>query len=218
MRARCTTAASACCWGTQHGFTSLFVHRPEADKPSYNDTQIVGTFAGPLRIACCRAGPTCFSAIRERRPQREYAVGAVPDRAGTNRRFLQTRDHSAGRSADGSHDRTAVCRQRDPGRPISPQAAALLTYYPLPNIEPAGTSTTRRRARDQARSAQSRLRRPCPAAEPAVWHLISAHDDDAANLFGFEDSTRASGLDTTINWSHRFSQFLTMRLAISSPG
>ena len=31
-------------------------------------------------------------------------------------------------------------------------------------------------------------------------------------MFGFTDSTRASGVDTTINWSHRFSQLLSLRL------
>ena len=35
---------------------------------------------------------------------------------------------------------------------------------------------------------------------------------DAGNVFGFTDSSRASGVDTTSNWSHRFSQLLSLRL------
>ena len=35
---------------------------------------------------------------------------------------------------------------------------------------------------------------------------------DSSSVFGFVDSTRVSGLDTTINWSHRLSQFRTLRL------
>src|SRR5262249_27369532 len=34
---------------------------------------------------------------------------------------------------------------------------------------------------------------------------------DAGNVFGFTDSTQLSTLDTAINWSHRFSQFLSAR-------
>ena len=35
---------------------------------------------------------------------------------------------------------------------------------------------------------------------------------DAASLFAFVDSTRVSGIDTSVNWFHRFSQFLSIRL------
>ena len=30
-------------------------------------------------------------------------------------------------------------------------------------------------------------------------------------MFGFVDSSRVSGLDAAINWSHRFNQFLSLR-------
>ena len=35
-----------------------------------------------------------------------------------------------------------------------------------------------------------------------------------ASVFGFDDTTEASGLDTAINWSRRFSQFVTLRLRL----
>ena len=35
---------------------------------------------------------------------------------------------------------------------------------------------------------------------------------DAANVFGFVDSTSTSSLDASATWSHRFNQFLTLRI------
>ncbi len=57
-----------------------------------------------------------------------------------------------------------------------------------------------------------------------VNHAISGRDSllgtasyqrgrtDAGNVFGFVDSAGTSSLDTAVTWSHRFSQFLTLRL------
>ena len=55
---------------------------------------------------------------------------------------------------------------------------------------------------------------------------LAARDGDAisatarmpANVFGFVDSASTSNLDTAVTWSHRFSQFLTLRIGISSCG
>jgi hypothetical protein len=51
---------------------------------------------------------------------------------------------------------------------------------------------------------------------PALWRLQPAeHRAGSVNLFGFVDTTDTLGINTNINWSHRFSRiFFFTRLQI----
>src|SRR5439155_11107334 len=103
-------------------------------KPSYSDAQIVGSFAGPLRIPrlLTRNAPNLFLGYQR----------TVDHNASTESALMPT---ALERGGDFSHSRDALGRLvalLDPatGRPsprnvipqarLSPQAASLLSYYP----------------------------------------------------------------------------------------
>jgi hypothetical protein len=188
-------------------------------KPSYNDAQIMASFAGPLRIPnLLRNGPNMFLGYQRTVDHNASAQSAlVPttlERAGD---FSQTRD-ALGRAIqlmDPASGRPFAGNAIPPAR-LSPQAASLLNYYPLPNLDAGGRFNyqapvleTRHQDAGQARFSQS-LR---GGRNQLFGNLaLQRTTTDAGNVFGFTDSTRASGIDTTVNWSHRFSQLLSLRL------
>src|SRR5207302_1107166 len=103
-----------------------------------------------------------------------------------------------------------------PQERLSPQAQALLGYYPLPNVDAGGRYnfqaptlvTTHQDA------LQTRFTKVVDGGKNQFFGTFAAQQTttDASSIFGFVDSTRASGIDTTVNWSHRFSQFWSVRL------
>ena len=97
---------------------------------------------------------------------------------------------------------------------ISPQATALLALYPLPNFASTRynyqvpiTSST------HSDAMQSRVNKTIGRMNQ-VNGIFAFQDTRAANpnLFNFLDTTRSLGINTNINWMHRFSQrtFLTL--------
>jgi hypothetical protein len=189
-------------------------------KPSYSDAQIVASFAGPLKIPhlITRNAPNLFLGYQR----------TIDHNASTQSALMPT---SLERAGDFSQSRDALGRPIgliDPvtGRPfagnvipqarLSPQAASLLTYYPLPNVEAGGgfnyqgpVLETRHQDAAQVRFSQS----PFGGRNQLFGNLaLQRTTTDAGNVFGFTDSSLASGIDTTINWSHRFSQLLSVRL------
>ena len=188
-------------------------------KPSYNDAQIVGSFAGPLRIPnLLRNGPNMFLGYQR----------TVDHNASTQSALMPTTLERAG---DFSQTRDALGRLIqlvDPlsGRPfagnvlpqarLSPQAVSLLNYYPMPSFDAAGRFNyqapvleTRHQDAGQARFTQS-----LSGGRNQLFGTLALQrtTTDEGNVFGFTDSSRASGIDTTVNWSHRFSQLLSLRL------
>ncbi len=189
------------------------------DKPSYNNTQIVASLAGPLKIPnLLPRGPNMFlgyqRTIDNNASTQSALMPTALERAGD---FSQTRDQF-GRLVqllDPATGRPFTGNVIPAGR-ISRQAASLLNYYPLPNIEPGGrfnyqTSVLETRHQD---AAQARLSQALTGGRNQLSGMIALQrtTTDAANVFGFTDSTRASGIDTNVNWSHRFSQLLSLRL------
>src|SRR5262249_34474575 len=94
-----------------------------------------------------------------------------------------------------------------PAGRITPQARALLQYYPLPN------STDLRGANFQAPVVTATTRDVLQIGANATVHrrhtiatslAFQRSADDSSGLFGFEDRTRQSSLDASVNWSLRF--------------
>ncbi len=100
-----------------------------------------------------------------------------------------------------------------PSSRISPQAAALLGLYPLPNFVGTGynfqaplTTFTRQ---DQF---TSRVTQPINNRNQLIGlFAYQRNRTDQTTLFGFEDASSVSGVDTSLTWTHRVNQFLTMR-------
>ena len=98
---------------------------------------------------------------------------------------------------------------------ISPQAAALLGYYPLPNVDgidgynfqtPLLTATDRTAF---SRVSRNHLRVGISCYGNVAYQRTTTA---ATNVFGFADANVVCWIDAAMNWSRRFSQFLSLRL------
>jgi hypothetical protein len=188
-------------------------------KPSYSDAQILGSFAGPLRIpGVLKNGPTLFLGYQrtvDHNASSQSALMPTPlERAGD---FSQTLDR-AGRLLPIVDPATGLpfAGNTIPSGRISPQAAALLHYYPAPNVDAGGlynyeTPTLVTTHQD---AVQSRLTKVLGGGRNQLFGNLAYQrtTTDTSNIFSFVDSRRVSGLDTTLNWSHRISQFHSIRL------
>jgi len=188
-------------------------------KPSYSDVQILGSFAGPLKIpGVIKNGPTLFLGYQrtvDHSATTQSALMPTPlERAGN---FSQTLDRF-GRPLQIVDPATGLpfAGNMIPASRISPQAASLLNYYPLPNVDAGGqynyqTPTLVTTHQD---AVQSRLTKVLDGGRNQLFGNVAYQrtTTDTSNIFAFVDSSRVSGLDTTLNWSHRLSQFRSLRL------
>ena len=91
--------------------------------------------------------------------------------------------------------------------PVSSQAAALLNLYPQPNL--AGNSRYNYQAEvlndSHVDELQSRLNKTIGHRDMMYGGFaFSSSRADSTNLFGFVDTTNSLGIDTNVNWSHRY--------------
>jgi trimeric autotransporter adhesin len=179
--------------------------------PSYGDVQASATLIGPLRIpGVIRNGPQIMIAYQHGRTHNATTQSArMPG--------------EAARTGDLSE---VVAPIRDPltGVPfpgnvipldrISPQTAALLGYYPLPNTltsrganfeAPIVSKTTQ----DILQVATNRNLNVRTTLGVSVAYQRSAVD--TVSLFDFTDRSRQSSLDAVVNISKRISPRLSMR-------
>lgn len=187
-------------------------------KPDYTDMHFVATFGGPLRIPrLVRNGPVFFIGYQRTSDHTAATQSAVMptlrERAGD---FSQTADAS-GRPVQAVDPNTGLPFPGNaiPSSRISPQAAALLGYYPQPNLDAGGRfnyQTVVPSATSQD-SLQSRFTQTV-SNRSMVFGTVSYQRTrtDSSNLFGFADESEASALDATVNWSRRFSQVFSLRL------
>jgi len=191
----------------------------ETPKPSYRDAQIVASFAGPLRIPrLLRNGPNMFLGYQR----------TLDHNASTQSALMPTLRERAG---DFSRSRNALGQpiqlvDPDSGLPfpgnvipagrLSSEAASLLNYYPLPNLEAGGRFNYQAPvlATRHQDAAQVRLSQALSGGKNQLSGNLALQrtTTDTGSVFGFTDSADASGIDTTVNWSHRFSQLLSLRL------
>jgi hypothetical protein len=194
-----------------------FAIRP-TEKPEYNDIQIAGTFGGPLRIPrVLRNGPNLV--VNYQRTS-DHTANTVPallptalERAGD---FSQTRD-AFGQPVQLVDPVTGrpFAGNVIPADRLSPQAAALLRYYPVPNLLGAvgynfqtPVITAVHQNSIQTRVTQPGFNRNNLSGTFGYQRTTT----DATNEFAFTDSTAVEGLDASVNFSRRFSQFVSLRL------
>ena len=95
--------------------------------------------------------------------------------------------------------------------PVSPQAAALLQLYPLPNISGNALYNYQIPVLDSSHQdgLQTRADKTLGRRDQLYgnFNLQSTRAGDA-NLFQFIDDTDTLGMNTAINWAHRFNQRL----------
>jgi len=182
-----------------------------APAPSYGDVQLGFTIAGPLKIPWLVShGPSMFL---------NYQHGDVHS-AATQSAVMPT---SAERAGDFSHSPIVV---RDPltGLPfpgnvipadrISPQAAALLAYYPLPDATTSTganyqTTTLSSAKSDRLQFGMTRLFRSRHTLDGTF--AFERTRTRRMNVFDFEDTSRQPSVSGRLNWSRRFSTRVTIR-------
>ena len=181
-----------------------------APRPDYTDMQFMGSVGGPFRIPGVRNRPVFFAGYQHSTDHNASAQSAVmptlKERAGDFSGAREIRDPETGRPFPGNVI---------PSSRISPQAAALLAHFPDPNVDAGSgynyeTTTVSLTSQDHF---QSRVNHGIGSRDSmlgtASYQRSSA---DAANVFGFVDATSTSSLDASTTWSHRFNQFLTLRI------
>ena len=111
-----------------------------APRPDYTDMQFTGSIGGPFKIPGVRNRPVFFAGYQHSTDHNAIAQSAVmptlKERAGDFSAAREIRDPETGRPFPGNVI---------PGSRISPQAAALLAYFPAPNVDAGADTTTRRR-------------------------------------------------------------------------
>jgi len=188
-----------------------------ASVQDYNNIHLIGMFQGPLRIPrLLRNGPNAFVGYQRTADDNVFSQSQrMPTALERNGDFSQT--------VDGFGNRVTVVDPRT-GQPfanntiprdrISPQAAALLGYYPQPNID----SPLRHNYQIPILSAvrqdsfQSRLTQVVNQRNQIFGTGSYARvTTDSNTLFGFNDQTQSANTDIGVNWNRRVSQFLQLR-------
>ena len=208
--------------GFQFG-SSSFDSRPfsitglQSGRPSYTDAQGLGTFQGPIRIPRLLRnsinvfvgyqGTSDTNAITRsaRMPTDLERAGDFSQTVNALGQPVAVVDPTTGRPFDGN---------RIPDDRISPQAAALLAYYPRADGSATGRFNYESPILTNTRqdSVQSRLAYQINNRNQINGTLnFQRSVNESASLFGFDNSRESSGLDTQGNWSLRISPFMQMR-------
>jgi hypothetical protein len=189
-----------------------------APKPSYNNMQVLGTFGGPVKLpGVTQNRPNLFigyQRLADHTATTQSALVPTPlERIGD---FSQSVD-AFGRpvqiidpATGGPFAGNVIPRDR-----ISQQAAALLNYYPQPNIDAAGRYNyqTPILVGTHQDSVQSRITQTLSGRTQLFGNVgYQRTTTDTTSLFGFDDSSLVSRLTAAGNWSHRFSPFVSLRL------
>ncbi len=197
--------------------TSVWDARPfsltglQTPRPAYNDVQIVSALGGPFGIPhhLIRASNFFVAYQHAANDNATVQLGRVPtllERAGN---FSQTLNASG-----------QPTRIFNPGTglpflgnviPISSQAQALLSEYPVPNVPATGVYNYQASVLNSSQqdSVQARITKNFGFNQSLFGNLAYQRaTTQATNLFGFQDSANVSGVDSALNWSRRFNRIL----------
>ncbi|HVA63189.1 MAG TPA: TonB-dependent receptor [Terriglobales bacterium] len=163
-------------------------------KPGYNNFTGLFQFGGPLvipHLLNLNNAPMVFVA---------YEHGAALNAVNTSALVPTAAERGGNLSALGG---PAVAS-------ISPQAAALLAFYPLPNASGGAgynyqTALLSHQHQDRL---QLRVNKGFTRDQFASSLSLSSTRGDSSNLFGFLDTQRTLGLDASLTLRHTFTQFL----------
>ena len=187
------------------------VFGPRPEKQDYGDLRVSGQIRGPLKIpGLVRNGPNFILSYGHGTDNNaSTSVSRVPtlaERSGDfSSRLTPILDPTTGQAFDGN---------QIPGDRISPQAAALLAYYPVPNINAPGGYNYQRPLLTQTQSDNFMTQlTPRPFGRNQVVGTVSftRTENTSTTLLGFEDTSTSSTISTDATWSRRFTQFLNFR-------
>jgi hypothetical protein len=183
----------------------------ELPKPFYNLISGLATVGGPINIPrLMPRGPTFFAAYEWTRNQTEQdETGLVPtdaERAGN----LAGLTNALGQPVTIVNPATGLPFAGNQV-PVASQAQALLALYPKANIvgNPLYNYQAPALSDNHEDVVQTRLAKEIGRKDDLTGRFnLQSTRAGAVNLFGFVDKTDSLGLNTSVHWSHRFSQRL----------
>jgi hypothetical protein len=192
----------------------------DTPKAAYNRMTGLLVLGGPLRIPhLLQNGPNVFVAYQWTRNRNATTQsGLMPNQSEREGDFSQALT-GQGRPQQILDPTTGAPfpGNRIPASRISPQAQALLNLYPLPNFNSGSgynyqvplVSPTHQDA------LQTRFNKTLDAKNQNQLYGRFAFQSmraDNPNLFNFLDTTATLGINTSLNWSHRFNRGLFLNL------
>jgi len=181
----------------------------EAPKDLYNRVTMILSMGGPIKIPrLLPRGPNFFVSYQ----------GARNNLASLQSGLVPTADERSGNLASLLNPLGQPMTIYDPATgvpfagemvPVSTQARALLSLYPLPNITEASLYNYQKQVLNASHQdgVQTRLDKYLGNKNGLNGGLnIQSARADSTNLFGFVDATDTLGIDGNINWWHRFNQ------------
>ena len=172
-------------------------------KPAYNRLTGVAALSGPLKVPHLFQRPPFFFIAYQwtRNNNATTQPGLMPTLAERTGVFASpVIDPTTGAPFAGN----VIPQSR-----ISPQARALLNFYPPPNFSGSAGYNYQIPILSPAHqdALQSRFNKTL-GPKDQIYGRLAFHSlrSDTANLFGFLDTTGLLGIDTSVNWSHRLTQ------------
>jgi hypothetical protein len=204
------------------GYLGLIVDNSELDarafsltgqdtfKPPYDHLQGIFAFGGPIKIPhLIRNGPMFFINYQWTRNRNDSnATGLMPTVAERNGDFSQALNQ-LGQPVQVINPFTGapISGNIIPQSLISPQAQALLRYYPLPNFA-GGTEYNYQIpivGNMHQDSLQARLFKNLNRKNQLSFlFALQSTRSDTPNLFEFLDTTKTLGINFNANWRHSF--------------
>ena len=178
-----------------------------APKSSYNRVIGLATLGGPLKIPhLLPRGPTFFVAYQWTRDHDATIQSAlVPTQAERAGDFSQYTFPIFDPATGQPFPSNLV--------PVSPQAKALLDYYPLPNVATNPRYNFQLPILDSTHqdAMQARLDKTLNNRNQIYGGFTFQNTRSSdTNLFSFTDATQTLGINTGINWSYRFNRSLSL--------
>ena len=187
-------------------------------KPAYNRITGLATLGGPLRIPhLLRRGPNFFVGYQWTRYVDDSTQSAlVPDAAERGGDFSQA-VNALGQPVKIYDPATGLPfpGNRIPASRIGPQARTLLDFYPSPTFggNPRYNYQVPIVEHTHQDALQSRLNQTFNSKNQLYGGFaFQSTSTTSPNLFGFVDTTDVLGINTSVNWSHRFNPFLFLNL------
>ncbi len=184
-------------------FSPLGIATP---KPSYNDVTILSAIGGPVGLPHHLINQSNFF-VAYQHAENDTAItltGLVPTMLERSGNLSQTLN-SAGQPVQIYNPGTNVPFTGN-SVPVSPQASALLNEYPMPNVTTAGNYNYQAPVltASQADSMQSRVSKNKGRNQFFGNLAYQRQTGQSKNLFGFEDTSRSSGVVGSANWQRAF--------------
>ncbi len=178
----------------------------EVPKASYNRFTGTATIGGPIRIPhLFYNGPNFFVGYQWTRDREADTLPGLVPTAAQRAGDLSGTVTSQGTPVSLVNPATGL--PYTGAVPISPQAAALLQLYPLPNL----SGNTRYNYQTQVLNnthvdaLESRLDKSVGRRDSLYGGFaFRSLRSDNENLFHFRDTRNTLGIDTNVNWTHRF--------------